>query len=119
MASAGTPKRTEHIKYRNMFVQVFLYIITLGIYGIYWFYVTTIELHRANGKDEGAGCLWTILLLIPIANLFAYWHHSSEFASFVDGKYPSIGMFILWIFFSPAVWFLVQWELNRVAPRPI
>lgn len=40
MAIMNGPKRTDHIKYRNMFVQVILYLITLGIYGLYWFYVT-------------------------------------------------------------------------------
>ena len=50
-------KRTDHIKYRNMLVQVILSIITLGIYGIYWYYVTFNELWVANGKDEDPGCL--------------------------------------------------------------
>ena len=45
---------TDHIKHRNMVMQIVLVIITLGIYAIYWFYVTLNELHIANGKDEGA-----------------------------------------------------------------
>ena len=41
MAVYGGPGgRHSHIKYRNMVVQVILFIITLGIYGIYWFYST-------------------------------------------------------------------------------
>lgn len=109
------PKRTDHIKYRNMFIQVILYIITFGIYGIYWYYVTFNELRVANGKDEGPGCLWTILLLVPIANLFSFWFHSFEYAEFIDERYPGIAMFILWIVFTPVVWFLVQWDLNKAA----
>ena len=46
---------TDHIKYRNMLMQVLLFIVTLGIYAIYWYYVTSKELHVANGKNEGAG----------------------------------------------------------------
>ncbi len=106
--------RTDHIKYRNMIVQVILAIVTLGIYTIYWYYVTLDELHKANGKIAGAG-MWTVLSVIPIASLFAQWHHASEYAEFVDGKYPGIAIFILWIVFSPAVWFLVQMDLNRAA----
>ena len=102
------------IKYRNMIVQVILYVITLGIYGIYWFLVTLGEMHRANGKEE-SGCLWTVLSLIPIANLFALWHFSGEYARFVDDKYPGIAVFILWLVFPPVVWFLVQMDLNRAA----
>lgn len=115
MAIANGPRRTDHIKYRNMFIQVILYIITFGIYGLYWFYVTFNELSTANGKNEGSGCLWTFLLLIPIANLFSWWQHSAEYAEFVDNKYPGIAIFILWIVFTPAVWFLVQSDLNRAA----
>ena len=106
--------RTDHIKYRNMFVQVILVIITLGIYTIYWYYVTLDELHKANGTIEGAG-MWTVLSVIPIASLFAQWHHASEYAGFIDDKYPGIANFILWIVFSPAVWFLVQMDLNAAA----
>ncbi len=108
--------RTAHIKYRNMVVQVVLAIVTFGIYTIYWYYVTLDELHRANGKAEGAG-MWTLLSIIPLVNLIAQWHHSFEYARFVDDKYPGIAIFILWIVFSPVVWFLVQSDLNRAAPR--
>lgn len=115
MAIVNGPKRTDHIKYRNMFLQVILYIITLGFYGLYWFYVTFNEMATANGKTEGSGCLWTFLLLIPIASLFSIWKHSEEYGEFVDNKYPGIAIFILWLVFAPAVWFLVQLDLNRAA----
>ena len=49
---------TDHIKYRNMLMQVVLVIVTLGLYAIYWYYVTLKEMKIANGKDEGVG-LWT------------------------------------------------------------
>ena len=114
--TSGRPVRTEHIKYRNMFAQVILTIVTFGIYIIYWYYVTLDELHKANGKAEGAG-MWTFLSIIPFVQYFAYWRHSFEYASFVDHKYPGIAIFILWIVFSPAVWFLVQSDLNQSATR--
>ena len=106
---------TDHIKNRNMLVQFGLFVVTLGIYAIYWYYSTLKELHIANGKDEGAG-LWTVLALIPIANFFSWWHYSSEFARFTNDRYPSILTFILWIVFSPVVWLIVQMELNKAAP---
>jgi hypothetical protein len=115
-AAGGVAKRADHIKYRNMVMQVVLAIVTLGIYAIYWYYVSLDEMHKANGKADGAG-MWTVLSLIPIANLFAYWHHSSDYSEFTNGKYPGIAIFILWIVFSPVVWFLVQSDLNRAATR--
>ena len=110
--ASGRPTRTEHIKYRNMVVQVVLAIVTFGIYIIYWYYVTLDELHKANANAEGAG-MWTFLSIIPFVQVFAYWHHSFEYAAFVDNKYPGIAIFILWIVFNPAVWFLVQSDLNQ------
>ena len=80
---------TDHIKERNMIMQVLLVIITLGIYAVYWFYVTLKEMHIANGKDAGAG-VWTVLALIPLANLFTWWHYSMEYEEFCKQKYPGI-----------------------------
>ncbi len=111
----GPGGRHSHIKYRNMFVQVILFVITLGIYGIYWFYSTYNEMTRANGKTEAKGCLWTFLVVIPIAQYFAFWKHSMEYAEVVDQKYPGIAIFIIWLVFSPIVWFIVQSDLNRIA----
>ena len=78
--------------------------------------MTLDELHKANGNPQGAG-LWLLLSLFPILQLFAYWHHSTEYTRFVDNKYPGLAIFILWILFSPIVWFLVQSDLNRAANR--
>ncbi len=105
----------SHIKHRNMVIQVLLAIITLGIYTIYWFHVTLKETQTANGDKERRVWPWTILSIVPIANLFAWWRYSEEYAQFVSQKYPGIAIFILWIVFAPVVWFLVQTELNRVA----
>ncbi len=106
--------QTDHIQYRNMLMQVVLAIVTLGLYVIYWYYVTLKELHIANGKEANVG-LWTLLVVVPIANLFADWHHSSEFAQFTHDKYPTLVMFLAWVVFFPIAWFLVQTELNKAA----
>ena len=52
-------------KKRNMAMQVLLMIITLGIYGIYWFYVTTSEMveHRVSVAALLYGpCFYSYLL---------------------------------------------------------
>ena len=107
-------RTNDHIEDRNMLMQVLLVVITLGIYAIYWYYVTLKELHIANRKDESAG-LYTVLSLIPLVSLIAWWHYASELSDFTDKKYPAILTFILWIVFAPAVWFLSQMELNKAA----
>ena len=95
-------------------VQFGLYIITLGLFGVFWFYSTMKELEIANGKEERA-LLWTFLLIVPIANLFSVWHYASEVGVFTRDKYPGILIFLLWLVFSPVVWLLVQMELNSAA----
>ncbi len=109
--------RTDHIKHRNMLIQLGLFIVTLGISAVYWYYSTLKELHIANGKD-GSAFKWTVLLLVPIGNLIAYWHYSSEAGAFTGGKYPGFALFIMWIIFAPIVWLLVQLELNKAARGP-
>ena len=58
------------IKRRNMAMQVLLMIVTLGIYSIYWFYVTSKEMVEYKHLN-GSAALWTLLSLIPLANLYA------------------------------------------------
>ena len=59
--------------------------------------------------------MWTILMFVPFVNLFAMWKHASTASAVSGGTYPSILLWILWIFISPAMWILVQLELNKLA----
>ena len=106
--------QTSHIKNRNMIMQVVLFVITLGIYALYWYHSTLKELHTANGKNEGAG-IWALVMMVPVLGYFASWHYASEFSEFTGGKYPTLVMFLAWIVFAPIVWILVQIELNKAA----
>ena len=110
-------KDKKMIQYRNMWKQVLLFVVTLGFYGDYWFYVTSKEM-LAYKKLDGSPGLWTVLFLIPVANLYAYWKYSKVIDAVTDGKYQTILIFILWIFFAPAVWYLTQTELNKLATQP-
>jgi hypothetical protein len=103
------------VKHRNMLVQVILFMITFGIYGIYWFYVTTDEMkHLVNDPDISPGLL-TFLTLIPILNLYALYKYSDLFEEISDSHFNRWILFILWIVFCPAVWAIVQLDLNQKA----
>ena len=108
--------KTDHIKKRNLVMQVVLMIVTLGFYSIYWFHVTLKEMHIANGKDGGAA-MWTIFLFFPIVSLLAFWHHSAEYNTFGTEKHPALLVFLAWLVFLPIVWYLVQTDLNKAADR--
>ena len=102
------------IKRRNMAMQVLLMVITLSIYGYYWFYVTSNEIIEYKKLDGSAG-LWTVLLFVPIASLYAYYKQGGAVEALTDGAINKWIIFILWFVFTPAVWFITQTELNKRA----
>jgi hypothetical protein len=103
------------IKRRNMLLQVILMVVTFGIYGVYWFYVTCAEM-KAIAKDSSAAPgLWTFLLFIPFANIFAMYKQGCLYERVASDHMNRWIVFILWFVFSPAVWFIIQSELNKRA----
>ena len=60
------------VKRRNLVFIAIVFPLTLGIYGLYWFYSTAEELIKTN-KQEDNSLLWLLMALIPIVNLFAVW----------------------------------------------
>ncbi len=103
------------VKKRNMIAQIFLIIITFGLYAVYWFYQTASELKALTKDESAAPGLWTILFMFPIATFYSYYKYAELFSKVSSEKLSQWLLVILWIFFSPAVWFLVQLELNKIA----
>ncbi len=48
--------------------------VTLGIYPIYWFYVTSREMLDYQEKEGSAG-LWTLVLFVRFGSFYSYWQH--------------------------------------------
>lgn len=106
------------VKNRNMVAQIGLMIITLGLYSIYWFYSTSEEL-KYLGKDQNASpALWTVLLFIPFGCFYSWFKYTELYEKVSSDKLNMWILFILWIVFCPAVWFIVQTELNKKAMQP-
>lgn len=103
------------VKYRSMWTQVFLMVITFGIYTFYWYYQTASELKMLAKDEEAAPTLWTILLFLPIANIYAFYKYSELYEKICSEKINKWILFILWICFNPAIWFLAQRDLNKFA----
>jgi fatty acid desaturase len=107
------------IKKRNLLAQIGLMIITFGIYAIYWFYKISEEM-KFLGKDaEASPALWTVLLFIPFANFWSYYKFSQLYEKISSDHFNLWLLFVLWIVFSPAVWFIVQTEMNKKADQNI
>ncbi len=106
----------EHgVKYRNMWGQVGLMIITIGIYGIYWFYQTATELKHLNKDPNANPALWTVLLFIPFGAIYSWYKYTGLYELESTDHLNRWILFLLWLVFIPAVWFIVQTELNRRA----
>ncbi len=98
-----------------MILQIGLMVITFGFYGIYWFYQTGLELKVISRDEEAAPILWTMLLFIPLGVIYSYYKYSELFSKISTEKIDKWIIFILLFLFSPAVWFLVQRDLNAIA----
>ncbi|MBC7466490.1 MAG: DUF4234 domain-containing protein, partial [Bdellovibrio sp.] len=81
-------------------------------YMVYWFYQTAQELKIISKDSEASPTLWTLLLFVPFGNIYSYYKYSELFAKVGTEKTNKWILFILWFFFCPAVWFLVQKDLN-------
>ena len=102
------------IQERNLVKQVLLFIITLGIYGVYWFYVTSKEMIEYK-RLEGSAGLWTVLLFVPFGSFYSYYKQGEAVEVLTDGSVNKLVMFLLWLVFSPAAWLVTQLELNKRA----
>ena len=105
------------VRRRSLLFQFIVYILTFGLYSLYWYYSTLDEMTKLKGKRVEA-LLWTVLMIVPIANFFAIWKHSAAADDAFEKTYPTVLLFVLWIFVSPVVWILLQIELNRIAGTP-
>ena len=105
------------IKKRNMIGQIGLMIITFGFYAIYWFYKISEEM-RFLGKDaEASPALWTVLLFVPIANIWSIYKFCNLYEKISADHFNLWLLFVIWLVFTPAVWFIVQTEMNRKADQ--
>jgi len=102
---------------RNMMIQVLLMIVTFGLYGIYWFFCASDDLKTYTKDPEASPTLWTVLLFVPFGCLYSYYQFSELYEKVSTEKLNKWILFILWLFFSPAVWFLVQRDLNQFADQ--
>ena len=111
------------INRRSVPGQVLLLIGTLGFYGIYWFYVTAKEMHEHQNENITPAGNWTLVAMLPIVSIYAYWKYSQYVGRLNGNKYPpallTILMFVppmgLVLFPSPIGLAIVQIELNRIA----
>ena len=96
-------------------MQLLLVVVTFGIYAIYWFYQTVGEIKGIVDDRETSPALLTVLLFVPLANIYSFYKYSELFEKASLDRLNKWIVFILFLVFSPAVWFIVQTDLNKRA----
>jgi hypothetical protein len=99
---------------RNLGLQVLWTVLTFGFYTLYWFHVTNEEMAAHLKRDEPVA-LWTVLFILPPACLYSYYKEGELYEQIVSGQVSRWIIFLLWIVFPPAVWFMIQTRLNSLA----
>jgi hypothetical protein len=100
-----------------MLGQIGLFVITLGIYAVYWFYITAQEMKHYTRKYDTEPVLLTILMFIPLVQIYAMYKYSELYELTSRDQLNRWILFLLWLVFPPAVWFIVQSELNDLATQ--
>jgi hypothetical protein len=110
------------ISRRSVPGQVLLLVGTLGFYGIFWFYITAKEMHEHQDENITPAGNWTLLGILPIVSIYAYWQYSQYLGRLNGNKYPALLLTIIMllppmglvIFVSPIGLAIIQRELNRI-----
>ena len=104
------------IKHRSLGMQVLLVIVTLGVYGIYWYYIAFAQM-LAHQREDGSAGMQTFLLFVPIAGIFAIWKFGGLVEGVTNRRYSQGKMFLIFVFLGPVGWWITQTELNKLATQ--
>jgi Na+/proline symporter len=116
MPVAGRPPKGPIGQARPIGMTILLTIITCGIYGLYWEYMTFEELKQHNGKGLGGVLGLIIGIFVGIVNWFVL--PAEIQATYQDDGRPSpvspiIGLWFLLPIVGGIIWFVkVQGALN-------
>jgi Domain of unknown function (DUF4234) len=102
-------------RHRNPLVVLLLMIVTLGIYGLYWIYISFAEVRAHRGKGT-SGIVGLLLALIPVS-IFLLPSHIGDMYAEAGKTKPITGYTGLWALIpilGGIVWlFKVQGRLNE------
>jgi Domain of unknown function (DUF4234) len=118
-AAAGTPTARGPVgETRSIGLSILWYVLTLGIYGIYWVYKTQEEIKRYSGNGIGGVLGLVIYIVVSVVTFFVVPSEVRYMYEDLDGEdSPVRGIHGLW-FLLPIIgwiiWFVqVQGALNR------
>lgn len=90
-------------------MQVVLYVVTVGLYALYWFYKTAKQFDEGTDQD-----LSPVLGLVPVVNILVAWQIANAAEAVTDQS--AMVIFVLFLLFPILPWYWVQDGINSVAP---
>lgn len=102
-------------------------IISCGIYGIYWWYQTMIQVNELSGKEQLNPILMLVLSIVcfPVSFYVMYVIDQTLMAEAPKKNVPYNSSFLLWILLSflagaggIVAMFQIQTALNQIGERP-
>lgn len=97
---------------RSLLKQVLFTVLTLGLYIVYWYYITFTQL-EAGTDAEYSPVLRFIGLFVPIVNIVIIWWFAQDCEAVVEQD--GLLIFLAELVFPPIVWYLVQSGINEAA----
>jgi hypothetical protein len=101
------------MKNRNIGTMILLTVVTFGIYFLVWSVKTAREM-----RSQGADIPNSILIIIPLANIWWTWKYSEGVEKVTAGKVSTILSFVLLYVAGFIGIYVVQNEFNKVAGAP-
>ena len=98
------------LQHRDPVMVLIFSIITFGIYGLYWYVKTKLEMN-----DSGAQIPTAWLIIIPIISIWWTWKFCEGVDQVTDGKMSGPVAFILLFLVGSIGAAIIQSSLNRVA----
>jgi hypothetical protein len=105
---------------RSVGIVILLYIVTLGIYGLYWYYITHDEMKRETGEGLGGGIALLITIFAGIVMPFITANEVGRMYEKAGHAKPVSAATGFWVFpgaliiIGPFIWIAkVQGALNR------
>ena len=117
-ASPSTSARGPIGETRSLGMSILWFVLTIGIYSVYWVYKTQEEVKRYSGNGIGGVLGLVIWILIQPVTFFVIPSEARYMYEDLDGgKSPVRGIYGLWILLpiaGPIIWWVqVQGALNR------
>ncbi|WP_338739541.1 DUF4234 domain-containing protein [Haloplanus salilacus] len=97
---------------KSLAKQVLYSVLTLSLYWLYWFHTVNKQLDAGTDADIDP-TIRTVGLFVPVYNFVVMWRTSNDCEAVADED--GILLFLLWLVFVPAFWYLVQTGINDVA----